>query len=169
MQTNQIRVLAIDPGYEKLGLAILEKGVDKEKLIHSECIKTSRKESHSKRLEKIGTGVENAVKKFGADYLAIETLYFSSNQKTAIKVAESRGVVLFQAEKMNLEVREFTPLQIKVAVTGYGRADKKQVMDMLPRLIKINKDISEDDEYDAIAVALTFFAHFKADGLLSTN
>ena len=90
--------------------------------------------------------------------MAIETLFFNSNQMTAMKVAEARGVALYESSKLGLEVFEYTPLQIKIAVTGYGRSDKKQMIDMICRLVTIEKEIKHDDEYDAIASAITCFA-----------
>jgi len=93
--------------------------------------------------------------------MAIENLFFNSNQKTALKVSEARGIIMYQALSGGLKVFEYTPLQIKIAITGYGRGDKKQVTDMLHHLIKIDKKIKYDDEYDAIAVGLTHLASHK--------
>jgi len=90
--------------------------------------------------------------------LALENLFFTNNQKTAITVAEARGVILYQAAIHGLPVYEYGPGQIKVAVTGYGKSDKEQIISMIPRLIGIQKTITHDDEYDAIAVGLTCFA-----------
>lgn len=166
MQTNRpTRVLSVDPGYERLGVAILEK----ERVLFSDCIITKRRDPHFKRLNQIGKGVRTLIDAYSPDALAIESLFFNSNQKTAFQVAESRGVVLFASSEKDLPVYEFTPLQIKVAVTGYGRADKKQVIQMVSKLVAINKVISHDDEYDAIAVGITFFAHLNDPEKLSTT
>ena len=151
-------ILGIDPGYERLGIAILEKTGNKESLVYSDCFKTSAEETHAERLNQIGAEVEKIIKKFKPEALAIETLFFETNAKTAMKVAEARGTVIYVAKKNNLLVREFSPIQIKVAVTGYGKSDKKQMAFMLDRLIKIDKKIKHDDEYDAIAAGLTAFA-----------
>lgn len=153
----QNRVLAIDPGFERLGIAILEK----DKLIYSDCFKTSPKDDFYTRLKQIGEEIERIIKEFEPTALAIETLFFKNNQKTAMHVAETRGVVAYEASKKGLSVFEFTPLQIKIAVTGYGRSDKDQVTFMVPKLIKINKKIEHDDEFDAIAVGLTYFSTVK--------
>ena len=155
-------VIAIDPGYERLGVAILEKGTGKETLIFSDCLKTDPKLPHEERLKIIGTGINSLIKKYEPEALAIETLFFKTNAKTAMKVSEARGVILYEAAKNNLKVSEFTPLQIKVAVTGYGKSDKDQVTMMVQKLIKITAPIKYDDEYDAIAVGLTFFAYSRA-------
>ena len=151
-------ILGIDPGYERLGIAIIEKINNKEILIYSNTFKTSAKEVHSERLNQIGVEVGKVIKKFKPAVLAIETLFFETNAKTAMKVAEARGVLIYEAKKNNLLVREFTPMEIKVAVTGYGKSDKKQMAYMIDRLIKIDKKIKHDDEYDAIAAGLTAFA-----------
>jgi crossover junction endodeoxyribonuclease RuvC len=156
-----MRIIAIDPGYERLGIAILEKETGKEKLIFSECFTTSIKEKHENRLKLIGAEIERVIKKYQPEAMGIETLFFKTNAKTAMKVSEARGIMLYEAAKNNLNILEFTPLQIKVAVTGYGKSDKDQVTEMVKRLIKIENPIKYDDEYDAIAVGLTFFAYYK--------
>jgi crossover junction endodeoxyribonuclease RuvC len=156
-----MKIIAIDPGYERLGIAILEKGTGKESLVFSECFITSTKEKHENRLKLIGLEIERIIKKYQPEAMGIETLFFKTNAKTAMKVSEARGIMLYEAAKNNLKVLEFTPLQIKVAVTGYGKSDKDQVTEMVKRLIKITEPIKYDDEYDAIAVGLTFFACYK--------
>ena len=152
-------ILGIDPGYERLGIAIVGKNIqEKEKLIYSECFKTSAKDEHSLRLKQIGEKLNEIIKKYHPDTLSIETLFFETNAKTVMKVSEARGVCIYEAKRNNLNIREFTPLQIKVAVTGYGKSDKKQVIFMVNKLIKVEKEIKHDDEYDAIAAALTALA-----------
>ncbi len=153
-------ILGIDPGYERLGLAVLEKkeGDKREVVLFSECFKTDKKLPHHERLSLIGKEINKIIKKYSPERMAIETLFFNSNQMTAMKVAEARGVALYESSKLGLEVFEYTPLQIKIAVTGYGRSDKKQMIDMICRLVTIEKEIKHDDEYDAIASAITCFA-----------
>lgn len=158
-----MKIIAIDPGYERLGVAILEKvSGNKETLLFSECFKTLAKEKHEKRLVLIGEEISKLIKKHKPEALAIETLFFETNAKTAMKVSEARGVILYEAAKNGLMVKEFTPLEIKVAVTGYGKSDKSQVISMVNRLIKLDKEIKHDDEYDAVAIGLTFFATIKS-------
>ena len=156
-------ILAIDPGYERLGIAILEKASGQESLIYSSCFKTKATEQAEERLRLIGEEISTLIKKYQPTALAIETLFFKNNAKTAMRVSEARGVLLYEAAKNGLTVTEFTPLQIKVAVTGYGRSEKDQVTTMVKKLIKINKTIQYDDEFDAIAVGLTYFAHKHSD------
>ncbi|MEA3399078.1 MAG: crossover junction endodeoxyribonuclease RuvC [Patescibacteria group bacterium] len=151
-----MKILAIDPGYEKVGIAIVGK-----KLFYSDCFKTKNSLPFEERLLKIGIEIEKIIKKYKPNTLAIEKLYFNSNQKTAMGVSEARGVIIYTAIKNNLKVFEYTPAQIKVATTGYGRATKRMVMDIIPKLIEVKKHINSDDEFDAIAVGITCLAHEK--------
>lgn len=157
-----MRIIAIDPGYERMGVAIIEKEAKgKEVLVFSECFKTSAKLTHDERLKLIGQEIENLIEKYQPTTMAIETLFFTNNQKTAMHVSEARGVMLYVAAAAGLNVSEFMPIAIKVAVTGYGASDKAQVTAMVGKLIQIDRDIKYDDEYDAIAVGLTYFATNK--------
>lgn len=155
-----MRVLAIDPGFERLGIAVLEGDASLPKIHYSACFKTSPKDSFEKRLVLIGEELVLIIKKFKPEALAIETLFFTTNQKTAMRVAEVRGAIIYIASSNNLSVSEYTPLQIKIAVTGYGRADKKQVISMVSRIAPIKK-VTLDDEYDAIAIGITHLASHK--------
>ena len=141
-----------------MGVAVLEKKTGKEVLVFSECFKTSAKISHDKRLKLIGQEIEKLIEKYQPEAMAIETLFFTNNQKTAMHVSEARGVMLYVAAVAGLKVCEFSPGEIKIAVTGYGASDKDQVTSMVQRLIQIKTEIKYDDEYDAIAVGLTYFA-----------
>ncbi len=154
-------ILVIDPGYERLGIAVLEKNKGKEEVLHSECFKTSAKLKFEERLFLIGQKIEEVIKKYKPDVLAIETLFSNTNQKTVMHVSEARGVVIYEAIKKDLKIFEASPPQIKMATTGYGKADKNQVIKMVKMLVKIDNDKKSDDELDAIAIALTAFAHIK--------
>ena len=157
-----IRILSIDPGYERLGIAIVEKeGNQKEVLTYSDCFKTSAKLNFIERLKLVGDELTRVINDFEPQAFAIEKLYFNTNQKTATNVSEVRGALIFIALSNNLTVYESTPLQIKTAITGDGRSDKSRMMWMVPKLINIDKEIKHDDEYDAIAVGLTCFASEK--------
>lgn len=154
-----MRVLGVDPGYERLGVAIVEKdSTGKESVIFSDCIRTDKKLSHPERLAIISIELDKILEEYEPAVLATETLFFENNQKTAMRVAEARGVIISSASTKKIKVCEYSPLQIKSAVTGDGRADKKQMMRMLPLLVKIPKTKMLDDEYDAIAIALTCLA-----------
>lgn len=166
-----MKILGIDPGYERLGVAIVEKaegvGSNKEILLYSECFKTSAKLPMHERLYLIGQKVDGIIKQYKPDSLAIETLFFTNNQKTALNVSEVRGVIIYESKRNGLEISEHTPNQIKSAITGYGKSDKTSMMKIIPMLVKIPAGkISQDDEYDAIAVALTFLACNKNRHLL---
>ena len=153
------RILSIDPGFERIGIAIIEKSfLQKDILVYSDCFKTSAKIPFPERLRNIGIEVEKVIKKYKPGSLAIEKLYFTTNQKTAMGVSEARGVIVYIASKNGLSVYEYTPPQIKVAVTGYGKASKEMIMSMVPKLIDINTSINSDDELDAIAIGLTCLA-----------
>ncbi|MEK7184572.1 MAG: crossover junction endodeoxyribonuclease RuvC, partial [Patescibacteria group bacterium] len=148
----------IDPGYDRIGIAI----TDDKDLIHSECFSTSPKDDFHIRLKEIGQRVNKIIKEYRPDIMAIESLFITKNQKTAMKVAEARGVISYEASLVDIPIHEYSPPQIKVAVTGHGRSDKSQIIKMIPLLIKMpivkGKNKILDDEYDAIAVALTCYA-----------
>lgn len=149
-------LIGIDPGYERCGFAVIrrEQG-EKEMLIFSECFKTLAINPFEERLLSIGTEFERLIGEYRPDACALEKLYFTSNQKTAMHVAEVRGMLIYLTRKNGLLLREFGPNEIKVAVAGDGRASKQQMMSMVPRLITLPYSITSDDEFDAIAVALT--------------
>jgi crossover junction endodeoxyribonuclease RuvC len=155
-----MRILGIDPGYDRVGIAILEKEKGgKETLLHSECLQTSVKDDFYNRLGQVGAKIAEVIAAYAPEALAIETLFITKNQKTAMRVSEARGVIIYEAVRAGIPVFEYTPLQIKIAVTGHGASDKEQVMKMIPLLIKITQKKTVDDEYDAIAVGLTCLAH----------
>ena len=156
-----MKVLAIDPGYDRLGIAIIEKEGGREKLVYSECYQTQTTDTFHTRLALVGQRVRELIKEYSPNALAIEDLFFAKNTKTALKVGESRGVVIFQAVDACVPVYEYTPNQIKVAVTGYGRASKADVHRMVEKLINLKTKSRFDDEIDAIATGLTFFATHK--------
>jgi crossover junction endodeoxyribonuclease RuvC len=164
-KNNNLRVLAIDPGYERLGVAVLEKesGQSKfaEKIIFSECFKTSSKIEHTERLFLVGQEIENLILKHKPEFLATEKLFFSNNTKTAMMVAEARGIILYIAKKYDLKIIELHPADIKIAITGSGNADKKAIYFMAKKLIEIPDTKILDDEIDAICIGLTFFAHHR--------
>ncbi|OHA17971.1 MAG: crossover junction endodeoxyribonuclease RuvC [Candidatus Taylorbacteria bacterium RIFCSPHIGHO2_01_FULL_46_22b] len=155
------RVLGIDPGYGRLGIAVIEKIDGKEKLIFSECFETDSKKEKPERLGEIRVHLDAIIKTYTPSTLAVETLFFSKNKKTALSVAEARGVVTSCASAAGLSVFEYHPSDIKIAVAGYGGADKQQVQTMVQKLLKFAKIVRLDDEYDAIAVALTHLATYR--------
>lgn len=160
------RILGIDPGYERLGVAVLESSFakatkDKEKVIFSECFKTPAKLEFNERLFLIGEEVRKIIKEYKPEILSIETLFLNTNQKTVMRVAEARGVVVYEASRAGMKIFEASPPQIKIATTGYGRSDKTQIIKMVKMLVDIDVSKKSDDEMDAIAIALTAFAHTR--------
>ncbi len=158
-----MRILGIDPGFERLGIAVLEKkdGDKKETVLFSGCYKTSAKIDFSERLSLVGKQINKIIKKYNPEVLSIETLFLNTNQKTVMRVAEARGVVIYEASCAGLEIFEASPPQIKIATTGYGASDKSQVIKMVKMLVEIDNSKKSDDELDAIAIALTAFACLK--------
>lgn len=156
-----MKVIGIDPGYDRLGVAVMEKNHSHGNLLFSSCLVTDRAQDFSLRLRAIGIALEEILTIHAPDALAIEHLYFNTNQKTAVHVAEVRGVVVYLACLHGCRVLEYTPQEIKVAVTGYGKSDKRQVTSMVMRLLPEAKKDALDDEYDAIAIALTALASVR--------
>jgi len=151
-----MHIVAIDPGYERLGIAVLDnEKKENDCLVFSECFKTSAKDTHDFRLAQIKKRFEEILKEFNPGELAIEDLFFNTNQKTAMLVAEVRGLIIGISRDFGLKVFEYKPQEIKVAISGNGRSDKGAIIKMVPILTNINKEIQYDDEYDAIACGLT--------------
>lgn len=155
---NSKIILGIDPGYDRMGIGILEKISNTEcRILHSTCLQSDKKKDINDRIFIFSKEVEKLIKKYKCTNLAIEKLFFTNNQKTVMGVSESRGAIIYIAKNLGLDIAEYTPLQIKIAITGYGRADKEQVYFMLSKVLKMDKKTNKnlDDEYDAIAVAYT--------------
>lgn len=156
-----MKVLSIDPGYDRLGVAILEHQEGKEKLLFSDCIETDKNHELIDRLFIAGQKVESLLEEHKPDAIAIETIFFNKNQKTAIGVAQMRGILIYLAKTHSCQVYEFGPQEIKVAVTGYGKSDKNGVIMMVKQLLPNVPEKALDDEYDAIAVGITCLAHHR--------
>lgn len=157
---SPIRILGIDPGFDRLGVCILDKEGSKETLIFSTCITTSKKDTFEKRLLAAGSELEKIITTYKPDELAIETLFFTNNQKTIITVAEVRGICIYLAHKHGAVLFEYSPPQIKLAIAGHGKATKDDIAVMVPKILKQPLLINTlDDEIDAIAIALTHSAN----------
>ena len=154
---NKISI-AVDPGYDRIGIAVFENA----KLVHSECF-TPPKGEFPVRLSAIYRHVTTAIRTYNPKTLAIETLFLTKNQKTAMKVAEARGVIQLAAAENGLEITEYSPQAVKIAVTGSGNAHKDAVIRMVERLTPPPKQNRHDDEYDAIALGI---AHTATLGIL---
>jgi crossover junction endodeoxyribonuclease RuvC len=151
--------LGIDPGYDRCGLAIIKQNYPKAEVLFSTCVVTDRKQSYSERLKQIGEALEQIITNQPINLIGLERIFTANNRSTAIQIGEVRGLILYLAEKYSLPVKEFSPATIKLTVTGSGRADKKQVMNMVGHLTSLPAQKRLDDEFDAIAIALTALAH----------
>ena len=156
-----MKVLGIDPGYDRLGVAVVERVDNTEQLLFSTCIETNPTDDLPTRLKVAGNKLAAILTEHQPTVVAIETLFFNKNVKTAIGVAQARGVILYLAGQAGAEILEVSPQQIKIAVTGYGKSDKQAVIDMTKRLVKGVPEDALDDEYDAIAAAVTGVAHSR--------
>ncbi|MGN0453296.1 MAG: crossover junction endodeoxyribonuclease RuvC [Ruminococcus sp.] len=154
-------VLGIDPGYAIVGYGVISSNGSSYRAVACGAVTTDADTPFSERLSIIFRNMTDLIEKNKPDALAIESLYFQNNQKTAILVAEARGVILLAAELLGIPVYEYTPLQVKTAVTGYGKAKKPQVMEMTKRLLNLSKMPRYDDTADALAIAI---CHVHAQG-----
>ena len=164
-----MRILGIDPGYATIGFGLVEAERAQMKMVTYGAITTPAGLPLSKRLYQIGTDMEDLISQLKPDVISIEELFFNTNITTGIAVAHGRGVLLYSAEKCGIPLYEYTPGQVKLAVTGYGKAEKRQVMDMTRRFLHMEKMPRPDDAADAIAIALcharssTSLLHQKGD------
>ena len=142
-------------------MAVLDRKNGKDILVYSNCIETTSQNEFPERLAHVANECAILIKKFSPDMVAVEKLYFSANKKTAMLVSEVRGALLNTAQSRGIPTFEYSPSEIKSATTSSGNADKTQVAKMLHSLIKIEKEIEHDDEYDAIAVGITAIAHHR--------
>ena len=147
-------VIGIDPGYAIVGFGIVKYLGSKFLTLDYGAIETPAGMEMPKRLEIIYDGLQTLIQKYNPEVLAVEELFFANNAKTAIAVGQGRGIVLLAAQKNGLPVFEYTPLQVKQAVVGYGRAEKRQVMEMTRILLNLTKIPKPDDAADALAIAI---------------
>jgi len=158
-----MKILSIDPGTATTGWAILEE-VNKEiKAIAYGHISTSPQDSTAQRLVEVADDIDLIIKKYKPCEGVIEDLFFFKNQKTIIKVGQSRGAIILAMAKAGLKIFEYTPLQVKQAVTGYGRADKKQVQQMVKNILRLKEIPKPDDTADAIALGICHMQSRKFD------
>jgi crossover junction endodeoxyribonuclease RuvC len=153
-RVSLMRILGIDPGYAIVGYGILDFSSARYSFLDSGAIFTDQKEGLIDRLEKIFDRVSDLIEFYKPEVAAVESLYFQNNQKTAINVAEARGVILLALKKKGIPIHEYTPLQVKSSVTGYGRAEKHQVIMMTKTILNLREIPKPDDAADALAVAL---------------
>ena len=150
-----MKILGVDPGYARVGWAVLETLNSKLETRSYGCVETSKDDSSQDRLVAVYKQILLLIGKYKPDYAAVEELFFTTNAKTAFKVGEARGVIILACSNKRIPVFSYTPLQVKIAVTGYGRADKIQVGKMIKVILRLKNIPKLDDVTDAIAVALT--------------
>lgn len=149
-----MKILGIDPGTATVGWAVIEEKAGEIKAAAYGHISTSKKKETAARLAEIAQDLEKIIKKYKPDEAAVEDLFFFKNLKTVIKVSQARGVILLVLENLRVKTAEYTPLQVKQAITGYGRAEKKQVQVMVQKIFKLKTTPKPDDVADALAIAL---------------
>lgn len=149
-----MKILGIDPGTATTGWAVVEEKNKNPRLVACGCINTSKNKSDEERLVEIGRDLDSLIKKFRPGEAAIEDLFFFKNLKTAITVAQARGVILYEIKKNLIPLSSYTPLQVKQALTGYGRADKKQIQLMVKNILRLKCIPKPDDAADAVAIAI---------------
>lgn len=161
MENHIETIIGVDPGYARLGYGVICHNVKNRKIkaLDFGVLETKPSQLHPDRLLLIQRGIKKIIKKYKPDILAIEKIFFAKNQKTVILVAESRGVVLCAAAEMKIRTVEFTPLEVKNAVTGAGRADKREIQEMVKILCSLSEIPRSDDAADALANALTYTQH----------
>lgn len=161
-----MKILGIDPGYGTVGFGIIESyGGNKLLPIEYGVIQTPKEDSLPKRLKRIADAFDFIIDKYQPHSVAIEELFFQNNQKTAIAVAEARGAILLKVYEKCNNLYEYTPMQIKQALTGYGRAEKQQIQYMVKLLLKLDSIPKPDDAADALAVAITHAQVSKTSAL----
>lgn len=149
-------VFAIDPGIEKLGYSVFEKNYTTHKYLASGLIKTDKKLPDGERFNTIFQELKKLLVHYKPHIVILEQIFFFKNQKTAVKISQVQGVILLLAQQMNINTQFLTPLQIKQIITGYGKADKKSVQKMLQLDLKLNQEVKQDDQADAIACGLAY-------------
>jgi crossover junction endodeoxyribonuclease RuvC len=158
---NEPVVLGIDPGYGLVGIGVIQKQDRNWRSLYYGCIKTDPKACFSARLLQISEELGNLIKQYKPTAAVVEKLYFNSNTTTAIDVAQARGVIMLTLLQNGVDVCELTPLQVKQFVSGYGRADKAQMKQMMKLLLKLDKLPSPDDAADALAMAYCWESYSK--------
>lgn len=148
-------IIGIDPGTATVGYGAIHNSPKKEiTCLDFGCIKTSPKDTPEERLRIINNKVGKLIKKYNPDILAVEKLYFFKNFKTAMPVSQAKGVIMLAAAKKRVPVYEITPLEVKMTITGYGKATKKQIQEMVKKILNIEEELKPDDVSDALGVAI---------------
>ncbi|MDO8617423.1 MAG: crossover junction endodeoxyribonuclease RuvC [Candidatus Uhrbacteria bacterium] len=154
MSTTRLRVLGIDPGFDRMGLGVIDQRGSHLTWVFHGCKKTSTKDDFSTRLQNIRDELTLVIKKYKPDVAAVEQLFFQTNAKTAMKVGMARGVILLALADASLPLVEMTPQQLKQGMTGWGAASKKQIQEMVKRMLNLKQIPQPDDAADALGIAI---------------
>ena len=159
---NYMKIISIDPGYDRVGVAIVEKNENNKEIVHfSTCITTDRKASFYDRLKHIQSGLAEIINVHHPKIMVMEELYFANNSPTALRVSEARGIISGEAIRVGISIQEIHPNHVKIAITGHGGAKKSDILFMLPKLVSFDPAGKLDDELDAIAIGIAYIAHQK--------
>jgi crossover junction endodeoxyribonuclease RuvC len=156
-----MRIMGIDPGTAIVGYGIIEKQGINVNVVEYGCIRTHAKEPMPNRLMQIYSQIQCLIKQFNPDLIAVEELFFNTNAKTALAVGQARGVIILAGVNEGIDICEYTPLQVKQAVVGYGRADKRQVQYMVKTLLNLRETPKPDDVADALAISLCCMQSYR--------
>jgi len=160
-----MKILGIDPGTARIGIGLINYTNKKICLESFECLQTDSKKTTAERLNDLFGQLSKIIETSRPDVVAVEDLFFFKNLKTAIKVSQARGVILLAAAQKKIKVFEYTPLQVKQALTGYGRAEKNQVQQMVKAVLNLKENFQSDDAADALAVAICCAHSIKENNL----
>lgn len=160
-------ILGIDPGLERLGWGFISDAGSKLELVDAGCFQTSKQDTEPERLRQIYEFLRKTIKKRHPDIVSIEQLFFATNAKTALTVSQARGVILLAAQITKTPIATYTPLQVKQALTGYGKADKRQVQLMVKSILKLPTIPQPDDTADALAIAIAHQFSYRSTARLN--
>lgn len=164
-----MRVLGIDCGSERTGFGVIESDGSRHRMLAAGVIRTSPKCPFEQRLLTIAGGLRDLIRAHSPEFAAVEEVFYSANVKTALKLAHVRGVALLSAAEAGVEVAEYSPLEIKMSVVGYGRAEKQQVQTMVHSLLHLPERVDSEDACDALAVAICHATHESTSRRLMTT
>ncbi len=150
-----MRVIGIDPGTAIVGYGIIDFKDNRYEVVDYGCIYTHKDLPMPKRLLKISEEMSSLLEKYKPDHMAVEELFYFKNNKTVISVGQARGVIILEGVKKDIPLADYTPLQVKMGITGYGKAEKKQVQLMVQKVLKLKEIPKPDDAADALAIAVT--------------
>jgi crossover junction endodeoxyribonuclease RuvC len=160
-------ILGIDPGTAILGYGCVRTEKNKNSVLGYGCLKTDKNLAAAERLKKLYQGLTKLLKNFRPDFVAVEEIFFFKNAKTVIQVSQARGVAILAAANLGIPILEFTPLQVKQAVSGYGRAEKQQIQKMVKLLLNLKEIPRPDDAADALAIAICAAHSQKSHSVLT--